>query len=66
MHQEITTSLTALGLPNFDQASRILRLQLNKSIEGNLYTEFATSVRGFGLMPGDLIAITYEKEGLTR
>lgn len=66
MGQEITTSLPALGLPNFDQASRILRLQLNKSIEGNLYVEFATSVRGFGLVPGDLIAITYEKEGLTR
>ncbi len=66
MGQEITAPLTALGLPNFDQASRILRLQLNKSTTGNLYTEFATSVRGFGLMPGDLIAITYEKEGLER
>lgn len=66
MGQEITAPLTALGLPNFDQAGRMLRLQLNKSIAGNLYTEFATSVRGFGLMPGDLIAITYEKEGLTR
>ena len=28
--------------------------------------EFGTSVRGFGLVPGDLIAITYEKEGLAR
>lgn len=66
MSQEITTSLVALGLPNADQALRIAALQMNKSIEGNLYVEFATSVRGFGLMPGDVIAITYEKEGLTR
>ncbi|MBS1873038.1 MAG: hypothetical protein JSU00_07475 [Acidobacteria bacterium] len=66
MGQELTASLPALGLPNFDQAARILRLQLNKSITGNLYVEFGTSVRGFGLVPGDLIAITYEKEGLTR
>ncbi len=64
--QEVTAPLTALGLPNFDQAGRMLRLQLNKSIAGNIYTEFATSVRGFGLVPGDLITLTYEKEGLVR
>lgn len=66
MGQEITATLPALGLPNANQATRIAALQLNKSIAGNLYTEFATSVRGFGLVPGDLIAITHEKEGLTR
>ncbi len=66
MGQEITATLTALGLPNANQATRIAALQLNKSIAGNLYTEFATTVRGFGLAPGDLIAITHEKEGLTR
>jgi Putative phage tail protein len=64
--QEISATLTALGLPNFDQSSRMLQLQLSKSLEGNLYVEFATSVRGFGLMPGDLITITYAKEGMTR
>jgi hypothetical protein len=66
MGQEITASVTALGLPNFDQAARILRRQLNKGVAGNLYVEFATSVRGFGLVPGDIITITYEKEGLQR
>jgi hypothetical protein len=64
--QELSAGLTALGLPNFDQASRAARLQLNKFINGNLYIEFGTSVRGFGLVPGDIIAITYEKEGLVR
>jgi hypothetical protein len=63
---EISASLTALGLPNFDQATRVTRLQLNKSVLGNTYVEFGTSVRAFGLAPGDLITITYEKEGLDR
>jgi len=63
---EISASLTALGLPNFDQATRIARLQLNKSVLGNTYVEFGTSVRAFGLAPGDLITITYEKEGFDR
>jgi hypothetical protein len=64
--QEISAGIAALGLPNFGQAARVARLQLNKFVAGNLYVEFATSVRGFGLTPGDIIAITYEKEGLTR
>jgi hypothetical protein len=66
MRQEVSAPATALGIANFDQAARILRRQLNKSVQGNLYVEFGTSVRGFGLAPGDLIAITYEKEGLSR
>ena len=64
--QEVSANAAALGLPNFDQAGRVLQLQLDKSVRGNLYVEFATSVRGFGLAPGDVIAITYEKEGLVR
>ncbi len=64
--QEVAATMTALGLANFDQAARMARLQLNKSIQGNLYVEFGTSVRGFGLAPGDIIALTYEKEGLNR
>lgn len=64
--QEVGGALTALGLPNFDQAARILRLHLEKSVSGNLYVDFETSVRGFGLSPGDLITITYLKEGLDR
>ena len=64
--QEVGGALTALGLPNFDQAARILRLHLEKSVRGNLYVDFETSVRGFGLAPGDLITLTYLKEGLER
>jgi hypothetical protein len=64
--QEVSASLPALGLPNFDQATRIARLNLDKSVRGNTYVEFATSVRGFGLAPGDVITLTYVKEGFER
>jgi hypothetical protein len=64
--QETSASLPALGLANFDQATRMVKLQLMKSVRGNLYVEFETSVRGFGLRPGDLIALTYGKEGFLR
>ncbi|MEO7144964.1 MAG: phage tail protein, partial [Bryobacteraceae bacterium] len=64
--QEITSSLMALGLPNFNQASRIMALTLNRSILGNTFVEFQTSVRGVGLLPGDIITVTYLKEGLDR
>ena len=32
--REVTAAFTALGLPNFDQATRMLQLQLNKTIDG--------------------------------
>ncbi len=64
--QEVGGSLMALGLPNFDQAVRIMKLQLDKSVRGNTYVEFETTVRGFGLAPGDIIALTYVKEGFVR
>lgn len=64
--QEVSASLPALGLPNVDQAARVVRFYLNKSIEGNFYSEFETSVKGFGLKPGDLITLTYLREGLER
>ncbi len=35
--QQVTTALTALGLPNFDQANRAAALQLYKSVDGNTY-----------------------------
>ena len=47
--QEISASLTALGLPNFSQAGRVLRLQLDRAIRGNTFVEFETGVRGIGL-----------------
>ncbi len=40
--QEISASMTALGLPNFSQAGRVLRLQLDKAIRANTFVEFET------------------------
>ncbi len=64
--REVTAAFPALGLPNFDQASRVLQLQLYKSIQGYTFAEFETTVRGAGLAPGDIITVTYLKEGLQR
>jgi hypothetical protein len=64
--RQVTAAYAALGLPNFDQATRVLQLQLNKSIDGYTLIDFETTVKGVGLSPGDLITITYLKEGLER
>lgn len=64
--QEIAASINALGIPQFDQAARIIRLQLDKSLRGNLYVEFQTSIKALGLRPGDIISVTYAKEGFER
>ncbi len=64
--QDIVASFAALGLPNLDQAVRTAALQLYKSVHGNTYVEFDTSVKAVGLKPGDLITLTYSKEGFER
>ena len=64
--QEISVTLPALGVANFDQAARIAKFFLDKSVAGNTYVEFETSVRGVRLRPGDIITITYLKEGFER
>jgi len=64
--REVTATFPGLGLPNFDQATRMLDLQLAKSTVGSTLVEFETTVRGAGLVPGDLITVTYLKEGLQR
>ena len=64
--QEVSATLSALGLPNYDQAARILKFTLDKSVRGNTYVRFLTSVKGFGVRPGDLITLTYLKEGFNR
>jgi Putative phage tail protein len=61
--QEISGNLVATGLPTFDQAARILKFFLDRSLRGNRYIEFETSVKGFGQQVGDLITVTYNKEG---
>ena len=64
--QEVAATLSAIGIPNFDQAARILKLNLDRSVRGNTYVEFETSVKAFGVRPGDLITVTYLKEGFDR
>ena len=64
--QEISLTLPVLGIPNFDQAARVAKFYLDKAIAANTYVEFETSVRGVSLKPGDLITVTYLKEGFDR
>jgi hypothetical protein len=64
--QQVASTLYALGLPNYDQAARILTFNLQKSVYGNLTVEFQTSVKALGLFPGDIITLTYVKEGFQR
>jgi hypothetical protein len=64
--QEIAAIWDAVGISTFSQASRMLLLALNRGIEGNRYIEFETSVKALGLLPGDLITVTYAKENLNR
>ena len=64
--QQVTGTLMALGLPNYDQAARILKFNLDKLVRGNTYIDFGSSVKTFGLRPGDLITVTYLKEGFNR
>ena len=63
---EVGGTSTALGLPNFNQALRILSRQIGKATKGNRFIEFGTSFRALKVRPGDIIALTYLKEGLTR
>jgi hypothetical protein len=43
--QEISVTLNAIGMPHYHQAARLLQTSLDKSIRGNTYIEFDTSVR---------------------
>jgi hypothetical protein len=64
--QQVAVQWDALGISTFDQASRMLLLGLNKALSGNMFIEFETSVKALGLMPGDLITVSYAKENLRR
>jgi hypothetical protein len=64
--QEIPATWDAVGISTFSQASRMLLLGLNRGIEGNHFIQFETSVKALGLLPGDLITVTYAKENLNR
>lgn len=63
---EVSAQVPAVGVTNFAHAQRALRIQLRRSVRGNSYVEFETSVRGVGIRPGDIVTVTYLKEGLQR
>jgi hypothetical protein len=63
---EISSQSTALGVANFSQATRVLLRQLDKSTKGNLFAQFQTSFRALKVRPGDIITLTYAKEGFAR
>ncbi|MBI3209236.1 MAG: hypothetical protein HYZ37_10105 [Candidatus Solibacter usitatus] len=64
--QEIQSGVVIEGVANYNQAARILQCMLRRSIAGNFFAEFDTSVRGITLRPGDIITLTYAKEGIDR
>jgi hypothetical protein len=64
--QEVAASWDALGVSSFHQATRMVLLGLNRGVDGNRFIEFETSVKALGLLPGDLITLTYPKENLRR
>ena len=63
---EVASQSTALGIANFSQATRVLLQQLDKSTKGNLFVQFETSFRALKVRPGDIITLTYLKEGFIR
>jgi hypothetical protein len=64
--QEVAGSVHALGVANLDQAMRVVRRYLARSVHGNTFVEFETSIRGLTVRPGDLISLSYLKEGFDR
>jgi len=63
---EISSQSTAMGITNYSQATRVLLRQLDKSTDGNLYINFVTSFRALKVRPGDIIVVTYQKQGFQR
>lgn len=63
---EINLALPAIGIGNRDQARRVANRFLRKAIEGDLFCELTTTIKGFYLRPNDLITITYPPHGLNR
>ncbi len=61
--QQISQALLVEGIPTFDQAARIAEFQLDKAIQGNTFVEFETSVKAIGQQAGQIIALSYAREG---
>ena len=55
---EIPGIFRAIGIPTKSQAERVLSKQLARSVDGNLFAEFTTTVKGLGMQPGDIIGVT--------
>jgi len=64
--QEVAVIWDAVGISTFNQASRMLLFGLNRGLSGNAFIQFRTSVKALGLLPGDLITVSYLKENLER
>ncbi len=63
---EVSSQSTAVGIANYSQATRVLLRQLDKSTDGNQYVQFQTSFRALKLRPGDIVALTYNRESMIR
>lgn len=63
---EIPGIFRGLGIPSKSQAERVLSKELARSVDGNLYAEFTTTVKGLGTQPGDIIALTSGAYEFTR
>ncbi|MGO9240425.1 MAG: phage tail protein [Bryobacteraceae bacterium] len=63
---EVPGIFRGLGIPSVTQAERVLSKELARDVDGNLFAEFSTTVKGLGMQPGDIIAITSSDYNLTR
>jgi hypothetical protein len=63
---EVPGIFRGLGIPSLTQAERVLSKELARGIDGNLFAEFSTTVKGLGMQPGDIIAITSSDYDLAR
>jgi hypothetical protein len=55
---EIPGICRALGIPSQSQAQRVLSKEIARCVDGNLFAEFSTTVKGLGMQPGDIITLT--------
>ncbi len=63
---EVPGIFRGLGIPSLTQAERVLSKELARKIDGNLFAEFSTTVKGLGMQPGDIIAITSSDYDMAR
>ena len=55
---EVPGIFRGLGMPSESQARRVLSKELARAVDGNLFAEFSTTVKGLGMQPGDIITLT--------